>query len=87
MTIGGFMNWCIEYNEQYKKQHPPTALWLTNTDNPQFSSLVNKLAQRCFRQDKQLLIPLEIPIHVEREVVLDSLLEQIIEVSKRLIIK
>ena len=67
MSIGNFYNWCIEYNEQYKKQHPPTAIWLSNTIKPQLSSFVDKLAPVYFLQDKQILIPLEIPLHVERE--------------------
>ncbi len=85
MSVGNYFNWCIEYNEQYKKQHAPTAIWLTNTVKPQLSSIVNKLAPVYFLQDKQILIPLEIPLHVEREAVINSLFEQVTDVSKRLI--
>lgn len=80
------MNWCIEYNEQYRKQHPPTALWLTNIEKP-LSGLLNELALVYFRQDKQLGIPLEIPLHVERKAILKSLVEKVSEVSKRFFIK
>jgi hypothetical protein len=85
MSIHGIPNWCIEFNEKYRKQHPPTNLWLTTTETQQLSGMLTELAPISYRQGKQFLFPLEIPIGVERETVLASLLQQIIDVSKRLI--
>jgi hypothetical protein len=85
MTINGFHNWCIEYNERYRRQHPETSLWLTTTITPQVAAMLSKLSLVGHKQGKQLLVPMEIPIGVERESVMISLMEQVKKVYKLLI--
>ncbi len=84
MSLQGIPNWCIEYNEKLRRQHPPTSLWLTVYYKSSLSGLLSALTSVGFHQGKQFLIPLRIPSGVEKEAVLTSLLSQITEVSRRL---
>jgi len=47
--------------------------------------MLTGLAPVSYREGKQFLIPLEIPLGVEREAVLVSLYKQVVEISQRLI--
>ena len=78
-------DWCVEFNNAYSKQYPGTYIWLTALETPQSSSLLTESSVIYYRYNKCFLFPLKIPIGVEREVVLSGLMEQVIEVIKRLI--
>jgi hypothetical protein len=82
MSIHNIKNWCIEFNEHYRRQYPSTLLWLTNTETPTLSRMLRGLSQKSCKYGSQILIPLKIPIQAEREEVLTSLFQQILEVSK-----
>jgi hypothetical protein len=86
MTINNIPNWCIEYNDSYRREHPPTSLWLTITESRELSGLLSELAPVSYRQqlNKQFLIPLEIPVGVEKDDVISSLFRQVADFSKHL---
>ncbi len=85
MNLYGNMNWCIEYNKTYWTQFQPTPIWLTVTINSTTQSVekLNLLRQkspsRLFENKKQILIPLNLSVDIEREDVLENLVQQIEE--------
>ena len=84
MSIHGIPNWCIEFNESLRKQHPPTNLWLTIYKKPALSDVLTELASVGFPKGKQFLIPLEIP-ESERAAVVNSLFLQVVDIAKKMI--
>ena len=84
MSIHNIKNWCVEFNEGYRRQYPSTLLWLTNTETQELSRMLVGLSPKIYKHGSQILIPLKIPIQAEREEVLTSLFQQILEVSKLL---
>ena len=86
MSIHGLpdSDWCVEYNDAYRRQFPPTSLWLTVTNTPQLSGLQERLASLSRRDGKRILIPLKVPVGVERDAVLDSLFSQVVDLAKQL---
>lgn len=80
MSIHDIPNWCIEFNESLRKQHPLTNLWLTIHKKPTLSSVLAELASIGSLQGKQLLIPLKIS-EAKRAVVVNDLYLQVLEVA------
>lgn len=85
MSLQGIPNWCVEYNERYRKQHPPINIWLSTTETQRLTGLLSDLTPVSYRQGRNLLIPLEIPLNAERESILISLQQQVTAISKRLL--
>ena len=83
MSLQGIGNWCVEYNETYRRQFPPANLFLT-AEIPRLTSSFTELAPVCHRLGNLLLIPLDMPIGVEKASLLNSLLQQVIEVAQKL---
>ncbi len=85
MSIRGLPNsdWCLEYNEELQKHSPATVLWLSATETPQSSEIFARGAVEHLHIRKQYLIPLEIPINVEREAILSSLYSQVIAIVSK----
>lgn len=77
-------DWCVEFNNTYHKQFPSTYLWFTSLDTPQSSSLFAESSLFYYRYNKCFLIPLKIPVGVERETVLSDLMEQAVRATKLL---
>jgi hypothetical protein len=86
MSIHGLpdSDWCVEFNDTYRRQFPPTCLWLTVMNTPQLSGLQERLTSLSRRDGKRILIPLKTPVGVEREAVLDSLFSQVVDLAKQL---
>lgn len=84
MSIRGIPNWCLEYSEHYRREHPPTCLWLTITTRYLPKGLLDGLAADGHLAQKQLLLPLDIPLNVEKEDVLAALERQVVEIAHRL---
>jgi hypothetical protein len=57
VSIHDFHNWCIAYNERYRKQYPATSIWLTTTITPQISNLLSTSSHVSYKVGKQFLIP------------------------------
>lgn len=85
ISINEFVDWCIEFNDEYSKKYPPTNLWLTTRETPQLAALLPEFTPVKCRSGRQFLIPLEIPMDVERDDVLSSLVQQVKGISNRII--
>jgi hypothetical protein len=85
MTLQGHRNWCAEYNAFYWNHFHLTPLWLTTTATPELLEALDPLRQgpteKLFRYGRQLVIPLELPLQVERQEVIDSLVSQIEKIA------
>jgi hypothetical protein len=84
MSLHEIGNWCVEYNETYRKLYPPAILFLT-AEPWRFSVPEEGLAPKSFMSGKLLLIPLDIPTGVEKEAVVNSLQEQITAVANKIV--
>jgi hypothetical protein len=89
MTLYGSKNWCVEFNATYWARFQRTPIWLTLDFASKFttqsikklSPLKEESPSRLFEDEKQIMIPLELALNVEREDVLKSLVQQIEEIE------
>lgn len=86
MSIHGLPNsdWCVEFNTWYNQKYSQTNLWFSATVTPQSSSLFSGSNVHYYHFSKQFLIPLKIPLGVERDEALNRLCIQIVEIINRL---
>jgi hypothetical protein len=84
-SVHGSVNWCVEYNDEYRKWNPPANLCLKFPVVPQFANLLDEFADKGHSQYKWFHIPLEIPTGLEREAVLTCLVTQVKEIATRLV--
>ena len=83
-SVRSTTNWCVEYNDEYRKMSPPANLCLKFPVHPQFANIMEEFADRGRRLSKQFHIPLQIPTGVEKEAVLTSLVSQVEAVTEHL---
>ena len=80
MTLFGNRDWCIEFNRTHWIHLQRTPIWLTNATTQSIervASLRKESPSRLFEDGKQILIPLDLLQEVEKEAVLDNLVDQI----------
>lgn len=80
-TLFGIVNWCIEYNGVHWTDFQTTPIWLSvhSTSHPieRLNPLRAEIPSRLFEDKGRIIIPLKLPLGVERDVILKSLVQQI----------
>jgi len=87
MTLFGNANWCIEYNGNHWTRFQSTPIWLSvsiksvSRSIEKLNALQEESPNRLIEHNKRILFPLELPLNVEKEDILNSLVQQIEEIE------